>query len=152
MSASKSLKTFDSLFIDTMQGRGITFLRIALAIVYIWFGLLKVMGVSPVEELIASTYPLFPEPLFIMVLGLWEIIIGLGLLFNKFLRVVLALLWLQMAGVFFGFLMSPEQYFLNGNPLLLSVNGEFVIKNLVLVAASIVIGGYEVRKSDKKNK
>lgn len=142
----KKFHSFDSFFIDTMQGKGISVLRLSLAVVYIWFGVLKVLGVTPVASLIKATYPSFPEPLFMTVLGLWEIAIGIGLVYKMFLRITLALLWLQMAGIFFGFLLSPSLYFLQGNPLLLSINGEFVIKNLVLVAASLVIGGYEVKR------
>lgn len=146
---AKVIKRFhiiDTLLIDTMQGRGITVLRISLAIVYIWFGILKVSGLSPVADLIKATYPSFPEPFFITFLGIWEIAVGIGLIYKLFLRVTLALLWLQMGGIFFGFILSPSLYFLQGNPFLLSINGEFVIKNLVLIAASIVIGGYEVKR------
>lgn len=134
-----------------MQKNGVTILRWTLAIVYVWFGLLKVLNVSPVVDLIVSTYPTFPEPAFIMFLGFWEIVIGLGLMFRVYLRAVLALLWIQMAGIFFGFLLSPSLYFINSNPFLLSINGEFVIKNLVLIAASIVVGGFEVKKEKSTN-
>src|SRR5258706_1254901 len=141
-----NLISFDSVFIDSMKKHGIFLLRISLAIVFIWFGLLKIFNVSPVIPLITNTYPLFPEPFFITFLGLWEVLIGIGLLFKVLMRFTLALLWLQMGGIFFGFLLSPTLYFLHGNPFLLSTEGEFVIKNFVLVAASIVVGGNEVKR------
>lgn len=144
------VKTFDRYFIQSMRIHGIMLLRIALAIVFIWFGLLKIFDVSPVTSLIHETYPSFPEPFFIGFLGVWEVVIGVGLLFKLFLRVTLALLWLQMAGIFVGFLLTPGAYVIHGNPLLLSTDGEFVIKNFVLVAASIVIGGFEVAKPKAK--
>ncbi len=148
--SKKSLATFDSIFIDSMNKYGVSALRISLGIVYIWFGVLKVMGTSPVVDLIKTTYPSFPEPLFITFLGSWEIAVGIGLLFKLFLRATLASLWLQMAGIFFGFFLAPAVYFSAGNPLLLSGNGEFVIKNLVLIAASLVIGGQQIRKNKIK--
>src|SRR5258706_15678089 len=100
----KIFLSFDNFFIGTMQNKGIIILRISLAVVYIWFGILKVIGASPVVSLITSTYPSFPEPAFLIILGAWEVVIGIGLLHKYFLRLTLALLWLQMAGVFFGFL------------------------------------------------
>ncbi len=114
-------------------------LRIALGIVFLWFGILKLIGQSPVEDLIASTYSFLPLTPFMIVLGIWEVIIGLGLLANKFLRVILPLMWLQMSGTFFSVVLLPGMFFLHSNPLLLTTEGEFIIKNLVLVAASFVL-------------
>lgn len=144
--SKKYLAIFDELFIDTMNRYGISLLRISIAVVYVWFGILKIIGTSPVTDLIKTTYPSFPEPFFIIFLGVWEIVIGIGLLFKFCLRVTLALLWLQMAGIFFGLFLTPTAYLIGGNPFLLNTYGEFVIKNFVLVAASIVIGGKEVPK------
>lgn len=148
----KYLEIFDSLFIDTMRQYGFVLLRVTLAIVFLWFGTLKVINASPVHDLIVSTYPSFPEPFFIVFLGVWEIVIGVGLLCKIFLRVTLALLWLQMAGIFIGFFLAPSAYFFSHNPFLLSGNGEFVIKNFVLLAASIVIGGNEISLKNKHKK
>lgn len=130
----------DQRMIGFMTTRGVGLLRVALAIVFIWFGVLKVAGVSPVADLVAGTvYWLQPEQ-FVPFLGLWEIIVGLGLLLGIALRLVLLLFWLQMAGTFLVLVMRPEISFQSGNPLLLTVTGEFVIKNLVLIAAGLVIG------------
>lgn len=145
----KYIFEFDLILLRAMQKYGISLLRISLAVVFVWFGLLKVIDASPVASLIYNTYPTFPEPLFIRFLGAWEIVVGVGLLGKLFLRATLALLWLQMAGIFFGFFLSPILYIVHGNPLFLSTDGEFVIKNLVLVAASLVIGGKEVKKVKK---
>lgn len=124
----------------------LSILRVSLAVVYLWFGVLKVIGASPVVQLIETTYPFMSGPPFIILLGLWETAIGIGLLFKFFLPFTIALLWLQMAGIFFGLIISPSTYFIQNNPLLLNSNGEFVIKNLVLIAATFVI----LSKVDKK--
>ena len=71
----------------------------------------------------------------------WEIAVGVGLLFAVALRLTLFLFWLQMAGTFLVLVAKPAIAFQGGNPLLLTTEGEFVIKNLVLIAAGLVVGG-----------
>jgi uncharacterized membrane protein YphA (DoxX/SURF4 family) len=127
-----------------MHQWGIPVLRVALGVVFLWFGLLKIFGVSPMAKLIETSYSFLPEPLFIIFLGIWEAVIGLGLIFKIKLRLTIALLWLQMAGIFVAPILSPSMFFVHGNFLILTSDGEFVIKNLVLVASSIVIGGHEI--------
>jgi putative oxidoreductase len=62
---------------------------------------------------------------------------------------ILALLFLQLAGTFLVLLIWPEAAFQEGNPLFLTTEGEFVIKNLVLIAAGLAVGG-TVRHGCKK--
>lgn len=142
------LKNFDRVFISEMHRWAIPALRVSLGIVFLWFGLLKVFGVTPVGSLVGATYSFLPQESFLLALGVWETVIGLGLIFKIALRATLALLWLQMAGTFFAVILSPAMFFNGGNPLLLTIEGEFVIKNLVLVASGLVIGGYEVRQKN----
>jgi uncharacterized membrane protein YkgB len=123
-----------------MERYGVTILRIAVAIVFIWFGVLKVIDKSPVEDLVKDTIYFLPEDTFFVVLGVWEIVIGVGLLVPVMLRLTLALFWLQMAGTFLSLIVLPDRAFQDGNPLLLDVTGEFIVKNLVLIAAGLVIG------------
>lgn len=123
-------------------------LRVALAATFIWFGALKIFGVSPVADLVAQTVYWVSPKFFVSFLGVWEVVIGLGLLFAVALRFVLFLFVLQMAGTFLVLVLRPEVAFQSGNPLLLTVTGEFVIKNLVLIAAGMVIGT-TVRRNQK---
>lgn len=141
----RKLKKFDKHFISEMHQWAIPCLRVALSIVFLWFGALKVFGVTPVTELVGQTYSFVPTEPFILVLGVWEMLIGFGLLLKKFLRPTLFLLWLQMLGTLFTFFLDPPMFFSNGNPFLLTVEGEFVVKNFVLIAASMVVGGYDVK-------
>ncbi len=138
------IKIIDKIFIAWMRKHGLTLLRITLAVVFIWFGALKVGSVSPVADLVMRTYPFFPEPAFLSFLGLWEIAIGLGLMFKITLRTTLALLWFQMLGTFAAAVLDPSLFFMHSNIFLLTTQGEFVVKNLVFLAASIVVGGHEV--------
>ena len=130
----------DAAMIGFMTAYGIAVLRVTVAIVFIWFGALKVVHRSPVADLVASTVYWMNPSLFVPLLGIWEIIVGLGLLLAVALRLVLLLFWLQMAGTFLVLVLRPEIAFQGRNPLLLTTTGEFVIKNLVLIAAGLVIG------------
>ena len=123
-----------------MTAHGTRLLRVALSITFIWFGALKIAGRSPVADLVAQTVYWLPPAFFVRFLGWWELIIGLGLLSVVLLRLTLLLFWAQMAGTFLVLVLRPELAFQSGNPLLLTVTGEFVIKNLVLIAAGLVIG------------
>ena len=136
---------FDAALVSLLDRYGMTALRIALALVFIWFGALKVIDRSPVADLVAETVYWLPADAFVRFLGVWELVIGLGLLFGIGMRVVLALFFAQMAGTFLVFVMKPGEAFEDGNPFLLTVLGEFVIKNLVLIAAGLVLGS-TVRK------
>lgn len=132
-----------------MSTYGIRLLRISLGIVFVWFGLLKVTGQSPVAELVANTVYFVPPQLFVPFLGVWEMAVGLGLLFRFALRATLFLFWLQMAGTFLVLVLRPDIAFQGMNPLLLTTEGEFVIKNLVLISAGLVVGA-TVRKSEQR--
>ena len=124
-----------------MAAYGIRMLRICLGIVFVWFGFLKVIGKSPVMELVAKTVYWVPPQLFVPFLGFWEMAVGAGLLLGIALRLTLFLFWLQMAGTFLVLVLRPDIAFQAGNPLLLTTEGEFVIKNLILIAAGLVVGG-----------
>ena len=130
----------DAWMVRLMRLYGIHLLRIALAIVFIWFGVLKLLGRSPVAALIAQTVYWVSPAFFVPFLGVWEMVVGLGLLFRIALRLTLLLFWLQMAGTLLVLVLRPDIAFHGGNPFLLTTEGEFVIKNLVLIAAGLVVG------------
>ena len=138
----------DQGMIRFMSGYGSRILRVCLGIVFVWFGWLKVIGKSPVAELVAHTVYWVPSERFVPFLGVWEIAVGVGLLCAVALRLTLFLFWLQMAGTFLVLVVKPAIAFQGGNPLLLTTEGEFVIKNLILIAAGLVVGG-SVRRGGK---
>jgi putative oxidoreductase len=132
-------RRIDRAFTSFARQHSITILRVALGIVFVWFGVLKVTGHSPVEDLVIATVPWAPEDYVVTGLGIYEIAIGLGLLAAILLRVVLILFWLQLFGTFLVLVMHPSLAFQGGNPFLLTVEGEFVVKNIVLIAAGLVV-------------
>ncbi len=126
---------------DTMLDRSaIPTLRLALATIYIWFGALKLFGVSPIADLVARSMPIVPKEVSVPLVGAMEVAIGLGLLFKVALRRTLGLFVFQMAGTFLPLLMSPREIFRQGNPFLLTERGEFILKNVVLLAAGMAVG------------
>jgi len=142
-SARRPLERLDDALADLMEKHGATALRIAVALVFVWFGALKVLERSPVADLVADTVYWLPASSgdeLVRVIGVWEIVVGLGLLIPIALRLTLLLFWAQMAGTFLVLILHPALSFQDGNPFLLTLTGEFVIKNIVLIAAGLVIG------------
>ena len=114
-------------------------MRTSLAIIFIWFGLLKPLGMSPEEELIRNTVYFFPPGIVLFVLGCWEVIIGIGLLYKPLLRVALLLLLIELPGTFLPLIVLPEICF-NSIPFGLTLEGQYIVKNLFLIGAAFVIG------------
>jgi putative oxidoreductase len=141
------LVTADRAATAFLERHSVTALRVALAVVFIWFGVLKVIGKSPVEDIVKQTVFFLPGDPFFSLLGLLEIAIGVGLLIPIVPRITLLLFLSQMAGTFLTLVVLPDRAFQGGNPLLLGVLGEFVVKNLVLISAGLVIGASIRRRS-----
>lgn len=114
-------------------------MRISLALIFIWFGLLKPLGMSPEEELIKNTVYFFPPGVVLFVLGCWEVTIGIGLLYKPLLRVALLLLLIELPGTFLPLVVLPEICF-HSIPFGLSLEGQYIVKNLFLIGAAFVIG------------
>lgn len=142
-------RRLDAAVASFMESHGITALRLAVAVVFIWFGALKVVDRSPVADLVADTVYWVPDDFFVRFLGVWEMVVGLGLLLRFALRVTLLLFWAQMAGTFLVLIVHPGLSFQDSNPLLLTVTGEFVVKNLVLISAGLVIGSTVRRRREE---
>ncbi len=129
---------------------GIALLRLSLGFVYVWFGVLKLLGKSPIADMVRDTAPPFlPKPIAVPIVGALEVTIGLGLLTRLALPVTMALFFVQMASTFLVLFRLPQRAFQHGNPLLLKKDGEFVIKNLVLLTAGIVVGSTADRPDDR---
>jgi uncharacterized membrane protein YphA (DoxX/SURF4 family) len=121
-------------------------LRIGLGVVFFWFGVLKFFpGLSPAQDLAARTIEtlsggLVQPSLSLPVLATWECLIGLGLLTGRFLRPTLALLMLQMAGTITPLFLFPSETWLHF-PYAPTLEGQYIIKNVVLIGAAMVVGG-----------
>ncbi len=138
------LQNFDKIdrtITHWMAKYGLLILRIGLGVVFFWFGALKLVpGLSPAEELVRNTIYFVEPDLFLPVLAIWEMLIGLGLIFGKFMRLTLLLLFLQMPGTALPLLILPEVTW-TAFPIGLTLEGQYIIKNLVLIGAGLVLGG-----------
>jgi len=123
-----------------MDRLGVPMLRVAIGVVFVWFGGLKLIGVSPAADLVAATVYVVPAGLFVPVLGVWEIAIGLCLLYRPLIRVGILLLFLQMPGTFLPIVLLPDVVFTTF-PYGLTVEGQYIVKNLVIIGAALVVGG-----------
>lgn len=135
-----TLQKVDALVISFMDRIGLVFLRFAIGVIFIWFGALKTVGeLSPAYDLVAATvYWLTPE-IIVPLLGLWEIAIGLAFLFTPLTRVAIFLLALQMPGTFLPLVLLPEVCF-TIFPVALTIEGQYIVKNLVIIGSALVIG------------
>lgn len=125
-------------------------LRGAIGIVFIWFGALKIANVTPVADFVANTLPWFDRDMVIPTLGVFEVAIGIAMIAGRFLPLVCAALLAHLAGTFLALVMQPNVTFQGGNPLVLTTEGEFVIKNLVFIAAGLVIATRYHRREQAK--
>ena len=128
-----------------MRRNGISFLRVSLGIIFFWFGFLKFFpGLSPADQIATVTiekltFGLIAPSVSIIILAIWETIIGLGLIFGKYLRIILFLLFTQMLGTMTPLILFPAVTFTQF-PYAPTLEGQYIIKNLILISAGLVVG------------
>ena len=143
---TSSLNKIDTKIISWMDRNGLFLLRISMGIVFVWFGVLKFFpGVSAAQDLAIRTiemltFGLVPEVLIINGLALWEVLIGVGLIWGKYMKATLLLLFLQMIGTFTPVFLFPSEVF-NHIPYAPTLEGQYIIKNIVIISAAMVLWG-----------
>ena len=86
--------------------------------------------------------PLLTPDGWVAVIGWWEVLIGVTFLFHRTARIAIALLAMQMAGTFLPLVMLPQVTFQAGQiPWVPTMEGQYIIKNLIIISAALVIGG-----------
>lgn len=139
----------DNEIASFMQKWGVIALRISLGIIFIWFGILKTIGISPAEPLVKATVgwlPFVSTDGWVIIIGWWEVAIGVFFLFKQTLRIAIGLLAMQMAGTFMPLAILTEVTFQPGGfPYAPTMEGQYIIKNLLIISAALVVGG-TVRK------
>ena len=146
-SINKLLEDLDATAIKFMDKFGVTLLRYSLGIIYIWFGGLKVVELSPAQELVENTVYWFENPkTFVPILGIWEVVIGITMCIKPLIRVSIFLLFVQMPGTFLPLVLFPEVCFTNF-PFGLTLEGQYIVKNLIIISSALVVGS-TVRSSE----
>lgn len=143
-----ALQLFDQVdrrITDFMARYGTPALRVALGINFFWFGILKYFpDLSPAQDLAtrtisALTFGTLEPSVSILILATWEVLIGIGLLGGVFLRATLLLLFLQMLGTLTPLVLFPADTWVQF-PYAPTLEGQYIIKNLVLISGGLVIG------------
>lgn len=123
----------------------IQILRLSVCLIFVWFGALKLFpGLSPAEALAGNTIQIMtlglvsPE-ISVPVLGLFEVMIGMGMLYRPVLRLTAVILLLHMIGAAAPILLLPEKVFVR-IPFVLTLEGQYILKNIVIITATLVIG------------
>lgn len=130
----------DKRLTEWMAEYGLLILRISLGVVFFWFGILKFFpDLSPAEDLVRNTVYFVDPDIFLPALAAWELLIGIGLITGKFLRFTILLLFLQMPGTALPLLILPEKVW-TVFPYGLTLEGQYIVKNLVLIGAGLVLG------------
>jgi uncharacterized membrane protein YkgB len=123
-----------------MARHSIALLRVSIGLVFVWFGALKLFpGLSPAEDLIRASMAFLPLDLFYPLLAVWEVVIGLGFISGRFMRLTLLLLALQMVGALSPIVLTPDRIFAQF-PFVLTLEGQYIVKNLVLISGALVVG------------
>lgn len=139
--SNKKILNFDCNCIHWARHNNFLFARLALFIVYFWFGILKVLELSPasplVSALLSQTMPFIAPATFIIVFGFFEVIIGILFLIKHLERLAILALFLHLVTTVMPLFLLPElawQGFLTP-----TLEGQYIIKNVLIVLAGIVV-------------
>ena len=122
--------------------------RIPLFVIFFWFGFLKIINLSPAQNLVIDTVywmPFFEAESWTIIIGYWEVLIAILFLFKRTTLVAMLLLLLQMTGTFLPLIILPEVTFQNSNPFLPTLEGQYIIKNIIIITAALIIGGSKLK-------
>ena len=148
-----NLDALDRRIADFMADVGVRALRYSLGVIFVWFGILKPLGLSPAAPLVIATVdflPVLTPNQWLGVIGWWEVLIGLTFLFRATARIAIALLAMQMVGTFLPLFILPAVTFQAGHaPYAPTMEGQYIIKNLLIISAALVVGGTVRRRTDK---
>ena len=137
-------RTIDIRLIHFFRRISVPAARISLFVVFFWFGLLKALGLSPAGPLVHS---LFDQTIhwmsfgtFYMLFALFEMLIGVLFLIKGAERIVLPLLLFHMVTTFLPLIYLPTESW--QAPWVPTLAGQYIIKNLALIAAAIGIAAH----------
>ena len=122
--------------------------RIPLFVIFFWFGFLKIINLSPAQNLVIDTVywmPFFEAESWTIIIGYWEVLIAILFMFKRTTFFAMVLLLLQMTGTFLPLIILPEVTFQNSNPFLPTLEGQYIIKNIIIITAALIIGGSKLK-------
>lgn len=144
-SLARSFDSFDAHLTRFSARHAVSLLRVSVGVVFLWFGILKFFpGLSPAQDLAtrtiaALTFGAIPGSVSAPLLAALETTIGVGLVSGRYLRATLLLLLFQMAGTVTPLVLFPAETFTRF-PFAPTLEGQYILKNVVLLSAAILIG------------
>lgn len=139
-----SVLSFDDSFIQFLRRISIPLFRISIFIIFFWFGILKLIGISPagalVQDLYMHTLPLISFKTFYLCFALFECLIGVMFLVKGLERIVIPLLFLHMITTILPLIFLPDIAW--QAPFVPTLEGQYIIKNLAIVAAAVGIAAH----------
>ena len=138
------LNALDARIINFFRRISLPTARFAIFVIFFWFGILKVIGLSPAGELVQSLYgqtvSFIPFLTFYIGFGLFECLIGILFLIRGAERVVIPLLFIHMITTFMPLFLLPSATW--SAPFVPTLEGQYIIKNLVVIATAIGIAAH----------
>ena len=122
--------------------------RVPLFIIFFWFGFLKIINLSPAQQFVQDTVywmPFLSAADWTVVIGIWEVFIAIFFLFKRTTFIAMILLIIQMTGTFLPLVILPDVTFQNSNPLLPTLEGQYIIKNIIIITAALIIGRTQLK-------
>lgn len=136
-----TLSTFDLRVLHFIRKWSEPMARFGLFICFAWFGILKVFGLSPATQLVHAlfdqTIPFLNFHYFYIAFALFEVLIGILFLIKGCERVVFPLLLSHMFTTFLPLIFVPTMSW--SAPFVPTLEGQYIIKNFVLIAAAMGI-------------
>lgn len=114
--------------------------RVSLGVFFAWLGVLKTFGVSTATSLIAHVIYWGPPEVIVPIIGWWEITIGVCLIIRPLVRIALLLLVIRLPGSLLALLLLLDVCFVHV-PYAPTLEGQYLIKDIMLFSAALVIGG-----------
>ncbi len=149
---NKFIERFDATVIGLARKHGGLVARLALFIVYFWFGLLKVLGLSPAEplvgQLLSLTMPMVDPNMFYVWFGVFEVFIGVCFLIKGLERFIIPLFLFHMVTTMMPLVMLPAVTW--SAPFVPTLTGQYIIKNTVLIALAITLVAQMKMFTEKK--
>lgn len=137
-----NLVSLDKKMLAVFQRASLPLMRMAIAIVYGWFGILKVFGMTPADQLVSAlqvrTLSFIPEQTFLMALGLFEVVVAVIFLIPKFTRLAILLLVLHMIATLLPLVFLPDLTW--SGFLQPTLIGQYILKNVIILALAMAIG------------
>ncbi len=139
-----NIKSLDRDIIEFFKRVSLPISRFVLFVVFFYFGLLKVIGVSPasglVQNLFEQTIPFMSFDLFLILFGIFEMLIGILFLIKGFERIVIPLLFIHMITTLGPLVLLPTETW--SGFMIPTLEGQYIIKNLALIATAIGIASH----------